>query len=281
MGISNSVLPALRLELRQLSANYRLPYAYQRRLTYPLPPYSTVLGFLRNLIANHPIISPKGKASAPFTSEVSFMVEALPIDYIAVAGRFQSKTVEYTWLRTLATESEDYRRYEIYGFSQHPGKQIPVQVDTLERVELVIHLGIQDSTLREAVEKAIRDPNPYEILHMGRAEDLVILDSVRPVELKWMKVPPKHYPYSFWVPYEEAQKLKLEGLIYKIGLRAENEIITKPSTAKRSKKGSQRLVRRIMHNIPVLLWEGELPYSIETYFDAEKKIPVFLQSTDA
>lgn len=291
MSPTEFALQALRIELRQLTANYRLPYAYQRRLTYPLPPYSTVLGFLRNLIGNHDRIKLGVKKAGLANNGEPSATEILPIDYIAIAGRFQSKSVEYTWLRTLAAKNDNYRRWEIYGFPQHPGEQRPVQIDALEQVELIIYLGVEESDLVETLQEAILNPFPSEIPHIGRAEDFVILEAVSPVELRWGKVPPKRYPYSFWVPYEEAQKQNLEGLPYRIGLRAEHRLISRVPPRGRSESSkhtqgslfpsssSEGFMRRVWHNVPVLLWEGELPYSIRAYFDPEKEIPVFLQST--
>ncbi|MDW8236681.1 MAG: hypothetical protein RMK98_08705, partial [Bacteroidia bacterium] len=217
-------------------------------------------------------------------------VDNLPLKGIGVAGHFHSKAVEYTWMRSFAVESLNTRRYEIYGFPEHPGQQIPVKVDTLERVELVIYLGAAEEFL-SVLKEAISNPQPYEIPHLGRAEDFVILDSVEVVELRQTKVKPKHYPYSFWVPYEEAQQLKLEGLLFKIALKAENRVMQKASRGKGSKSSKpadpmlfsepspQGPIWRVMQNVPVLLWEGELPYAIEAYFDSEKEIPVFLQPT--
>jgi len=40
----------LRLQLYQPHAHFRIPFSYQRRHTYPIPPYSTVIGFLSNLL---------------------------------------------------------------------------------------------------------------------------------------------------------------------------------------------------------------------------------------
>ena len=37
---------AIRLVLRQSSANYRRPETFENRMTYPLPPFSTVIGAL-------------------------------------------------------------------------------------------------------------------------------------------------------------------------------------------------------------------------------------------
>ena len=43
-------MEALRIELYQDSACYRKPFAYKVTETYPLPPYSTVIGMLHNIL---------------------------------------------------------------------------------------------------------------------------------------------------------------------------------------------------------------------------------------
>jgi CRISPR-associated protein Cas5, N-terminal domain len=45
-----SSLKTLRLKIYQPQAHYRVPFTYQRRHTYPIPPYSTVIGLLCNVL---------------------------------------------------------------------------------------------------------------------------------------------------------------------------------------------------------------------------------------
>lgn len=250
---------AIRLRIFQPTAHYRIPYAYQRRLTYPLPPYATVLGMLRNLL---------GKT----------LGDPLPIRYIGIAGRYQTKVAEYTWLRSLTREKHvglfgevDGRysftvpystpgRYREYALPEHPGGQVPTIIDTLYQMELVIHFVPEESRF-EKVQEAIENPQVYEILHLGRAEDLLMLESHSKIELRRQKVPPGRYPYMWWIPYEEGKASMLEGLLYRIALRAKD-------TAN----------GRHTDSTLVQLWEGEAPYAFEAYYDDELKIPVFLQA---
>lgn len=249
--MNSRICDALRIELSQPSAHYRLPYAYQRRLTYPLPSYSTVLGLLRNWIG-----LPEDKG------------ERLPIQKIAIAGRSQARATEYTWLRNLSRDSkkDPLMRQRIYGFPEHPGKQSPVRVDTLEKVELTIYLALEKHSIDE-IESALKEPRPYEILHLGRAEDLVIPENLSRIKLEKQLIPAKRYPYTFWVPYEvpEAVRRRLEGTLYRVALRC----IENPTSASPNRQ---------MEHVYALYWEGELGYSIKGYFDPEKKIPVFFQS---
>jgi CRISPR-associated protein Cas5 subtype I-B len=286
-------MQALRLELYQPSANYRVPYAYQRRLTYPLPPYATVLGFLRNLIGN-------------------LVGDPLPIADISIGGRFQTKLTEYTWLRSLkaskhrevfgppikkpiqkaesfsmtlfpedaleenssllkrkksksrrtaqpssASAVEILSRERIWGLPEHPGGQIPVRVDVLHGVELIIHLTPKEERLIDQLLAAIQNPTPHETPHLGRAEDFVVLRSVKKVLLEEESIPPGRYPYAWWVPYDQAEGL--EGLYYRIALKAQDT-------------SAGRAVEPTL----VLLWEGEAPYAFSAWWDEDKKLPVFL-----
>ena len=43
-------MKALKLGLYQETVCYKKPYAFKVTETYPLPPYSTVIGFLHNVI---------------------------------------------------------------------------------------------------------------------------------------------------------------------------------------------------------------------------------------
>lgn len=48
MSASSSYI--LRIRIYRPQAHYRVPFTYQRRHTYPIPPYSTVIGFLCNVL---------------------------------------------------------------------------------------------------------------------------------------------------------------------------------------------------------------------------------------
>ena len=46
----NNQIMAMRLVIYQPHAHYRVPFTYQRRHTYPIPPYSTVKGLICNVL---------------------------------------------------------------------------------------------------------------------------------------------------------------------------------------------------------------------------------------
>ncbi|MEM4402583.1 MAG: CRISPR-associated protein Cas5, partial [Candidatus Caldarchaeum sp.] len=74
-----------------------MPFTYQRRHTYPIPPYSTVIGFLCNVLG---IDDQKKKETIGVRSTVLY--GELKKIKISIAGRFASKTTEYIWFRNLS-----------------------------------------------------------------------------------------------------------------------------------------------------------------------------------
>lgn len=256
-------MKVLRLRLLQPSALYRVPYAYQKILTYPLPPYATVLGFLKNWLGNDPDVG-----------------LCLPLEQIAIAGRWESVVPEYSWARNLHEEKhEEYfgalatpaRRsskqasgspYRMrWGLPEHPGGQSPRISLVLQKVELLIYLSAKEehlSVLRQAIYKS----QPYEILHLGRAEDLVIPLSLEEVTLIQGDLLPSKLSWRFWIPWAEMERFSgLRGTPYRVALRAQDE----PPT-------------RQVKTVPVFLWEGDTPSSLpDVYIDESYNLPVFWQ----
>ncbi len=170
--------PALRLLLYMPQAHWRVPYAYQRRHTLALPPYSTVIGLLCNLLgirnlhgegapcqcpvcskiwAQNPQVN--GSEPSPATNQsrgpdpqndISSLLyhELVHQLELSIVGTFATKTTEYTWFRNLNAEKHKDRfgseTNRIIDFTaEHPGYQQPVSIDILNDVHLIIHIGSQ------------------------------------------------------------------------------------------------------------------------------------------
>ncbi|GIV22460.1 MAG: hypothetical protein KatS3mg025_0119 [Bacteroidia bacterium] len=257
-------MKVLRLRLLQPSALYRVPYAYQKILTYPLPPYATVLGFLTNWLGNDPDVG-----------------LSLPLEQIAVAGRWESVVPEYTWARNLAKEEhENYfgavaapagrsskralRRPSRmrWGLPEHPGGQSPRTSLVLQKIELLLYLGTKTPDHLSLLKKAFYESQPHEILHLGRAEDLVIPLALEEVILRKGDLPPSKLSWRFWIPWKEMQRFPgLRGTPYRVALWAQD----KPPA-------------RQVKTVPVFLWEGDTPYPLpDVYIDENYNLPVFWQ----
>jgi len=187
-------MPFLRIVIYQPHAHYRIPFSFSRRLTYPIPPYSTVIGFLCNLCG---INDQKSK-------EYGYIRELK----ISISGRFSSKTTEYIWFRNLKKESHiDYYGAESYreknGWIGHPGGQMPSYVDTLNDVEVVIHLYHKDENVIGFLERNLKNPKRrLDVIHLGRAEDWVVFRDITSIEDRNIEYGyvDGNYDYFFWIP---------------------------------------------------------------------------------
>ncbi|CAM3267965.1 type I-B CRISPR-associated protein Cas5b [Rhodothermus bifroesti] len=172
----------LRLRIYQPQAHYRVPFTYQRRHTYPIPPYSTVIGFLCNVLG---IDDPKKQEN--LRDEPVILYDELKKIKISIAGSFESKTTEYVWFRNLSTASH-IRRFgyaenrSVGGHVEHIGGQSPVSMDILNEVRLVIYLAHEKKAFLEHIRSSLENPvRRLEVLHLGRAEDWIVIEEVSEV----------------------------------------------------------------------------------------------------
>lgn len=182
-------MKAIKLKIKQNLVNYKLPTSFQLKETYPLPPYSTVIGMVHNAcnyLEYHPML-------------------------ISVQGKYHSK------VNDLAT------RYEFKsGMSFDPGRhQIKVDefgvsmgistVELLSDVELIIHIMPEDQELVEEIYNAFK--NPREYLSLGRREDLIIIEEVKIVEILKERIKGENLTidkdYRAYVPFEIIDKEKV------------------------------------------------------------------------
>jgi len=264
-------LKVLRLRIYQPHAHYRLPFTYQRRHTYPIPPYSTVIGFLCNVLG----IDDQEKDTYKKLRKIK----------ISIAGRFEAKTTEHIWFRNLNKNSHESRfgrvpNRAIGGEVEHIGGQSPVRIDVLEEVRLVIHLAHEEEAFLESIREALRNPRQrLEVLHLGRAEDWIVLEEISEI----MEIRPDssfmrrdgNYGHFFWIPEkmypgslggESRGSGGFAGLVYRLPTfwRVEGFEQT------RNRHG-----RRIFEYVTAILNEG-LFTRVEFLFDEACGLPVFL-----
>lgn len=182
-------MKSIRLKLKQNLVNYKLPTSFQLKETYPLPPYSTVIGMVHN--------------TCNYT-------EYKPMK-ISVQGKYHSK------VNDLATRYEfkngmtfDATRHQIkvgeYGISRGVSN-----VELLSDVELVIHIVPEDENLVEEIFNAFKTPHEY--ISLGRREDLVVVDEVKIVEISEERIKDENLridrDYRAYVPVEIIDKKKV------------------------------------------------------------------------
>ncbi|MBC1541080.1 type I-B CRISPR-associated protein Cas5 [Listeria seeligeri] len=180
------IMKAIRVKLWQDLVNYKKPTSFQLKETYPLPPYSTVIGMVHTLCG--------------FTSYHEMK--------ISIQGKYFSK------VNDLATRYEfkngmtyDATRHQIkvdnYGVSRGIST-----VELLVDLELLLHIIPEDPALVPVIEKAFKEPIEYPSL--GRREDIATIQAVDVVEVEKRK--PKenksvniYKDYNAYVPISLAE----------------------------------------------------------------------------
>jgi len=161
-------MKALRLKIYQPSAHYRIPFTFARRHTYPIPPYSTVIGLICNVLG---IENQKNGNFEKLKNGLS----------LAIYGKYESLNREYVWFRSLNKEAHNERfgspenRF-IDQLPEHPGGQIPTRIDVLENVRLLIYIKHTDEEFLKEIEVAFNNPQQriYPI-HLGRQRTWLFL----------------------------------------------------------------------------------------------------------
>ncbi len=242
-------MEVLRVCFEAPTAHFSIPYALSLKKTYPIPPYSTVIGLLCNLLSDEEKI--ERFISSPLA--------------MAVVGSYESIEYEYTWMRSFAKKFVSPR--SSYGEIEHPGGQIPMRVQTLINSRFCAYIN---SEMMDDLVKALEEMNPLHHLHAGRAEDLISSVNWRIVDLKKEKIfetkgftwiPAPNYVFGDLERYEDFFE-KVMGLADKI------------NTVYMVKNGA-----RIFRKIPVKLYEGAIPMlspfqAFRAYSDDDT--PVFL-----
>ena len=135
----------LKLKLFQETACYKKPFSFKVAETYPLPPYSTVIGMFHK------------------------MLEAGPNEYhpmnISIQGEYESIFSNYQNLRMFKGKDEV--------------TAMPRNVHQLLNVNLVIHMQSDDETVNKIYDNII---NGRATFTLGRNEDLVRVDEIKLIE---------------------------------------------------------------------------------------------------
>lgn len=178
-------MKAIRVRLRQDMVNYKKPTSFQLKETYPLPPYSTVIGMVHSLCG--------------YTKYQPMQV--------SVQGKYFSKV------------NDLYTRYEFKNAMKYEALRHQLQVgeygvgqgvataELLVDVELLLHIAPEDQSLVEEIFTAFVQPKEYPSL--GRREDLATINEVKIVNLSQKELErqiPAYKDYYAYIPYELVQK---------------------------------------------------------------------------
>lgn len=153
-------MKAVRVILSQDMVNYKFPNSFQLKESYPLPPYSTIIGMVHHL-CRYDVYHPMK---------------------VSVQGKYVSKTNDfYTMYEFNPATKFDRTRHQIkvgdYGVNRGIG-----YVELLSDVKLIIH--IRPEKEEEIIEILKAFAMPWEYPSLGRREDLAVIEEVKVVELK-------------------------------------------------------------------------------------------------
>ena len=156
-------MKAIRVIARQTLASYRKPSSMQIKETYPLPPYSTVIGMVH--------------AACGFEEYVDMDV--------SIQGTYCSKVNELYTRYEFKPGFYETGRHSMKVTSSETGKstgltQGPANIELLFNVELVIHILPKDEEFIKIIENGLK--NPKEYLSLGRREDLLTIDKILPIK---------------------------------------------------------------------------------------------------
>ncbi len=216
-------MKAIRLKLYQTLVNFKKPTSFQLKETYPLPPYSTVIGMIHNAC--------KYKEYHPMQ--------------ISIQGKYHSK-VNDLWIRYEGFSSFEEARHQIKVPMQKEGKTsyqgMTRGISTAELLvdlELLIHIVPQNQKEINEIYEAFY--NPKEYISLGRWEDLVRIDAVEITDLYPLEVEDdtRSLKYDAYIPLDQAEIMgSIDGTIY---------ILNKTYTLSKDKKYRQWEKIKVAH----------------------------------
>lgn len=157
-----NIMKAIKLKLYQNMANYKVATSFQLKESYPLPPYSTIIGMVHSLCD---------------------FKEYVPMD-ISVKGKYFSKVNDlYTRYEFKNGMKFEKGRHQIKVGDYGVSKGIAT-AELLVDVNLTIHI-IPENQSEESINRifeAFKYPREYPSL--GRREDLALIEDVKIVEIE-------------------------------------------------------------------------------------------------
>lgn len=141
------ILKILKLNLFQETACYKKPFAFKVAETYPLPPYSTVIGMF------HKILQAKPRQYFPMK--------------ISIQGEYDSIFSNYQNLRMFKKNQQV--------------TSMPRNVHQLLDIHLILHVQAEDDVIDTIYQNIV---SGKETFTLGRNEDMVRMDGIKIVETK-------------------------------------------------------------------------------------------------
>lgn len=211
-------MKVIRLEIYQNLVNYKKPTSFQLKETYPLPPYSTVIGMIHSICG--------------FT-------EYNPME-ISIQGDYHSKI------------NDLYTRYEFSGSTFEQGRH-NIQIKDKDRiygvtrgvatcellvdVNLLIHIKPNDESIIPIIYENLK--NPKEYISLGRREDIVLIKNVEIVDVDICTfTEDRVIEHKAYIPVEylNVEYSNFRGTLYKLNKMYDKVYIKRDTQVRKWKK---------------------------------------------
>lgn len=171
-------MKVLKLKIYQETACYKKPMAFKTSETYPLPPYSTIIGMFHKII----------KAEKYMEMDIS------------VQGKYEALMNSYNTMMF---------------YKSNTITKMPLNINMLYGINLIIHVKSEENTLKNIYDGIKKSD---ECFLLGRGEDMARIDSVEYVEVEQKNMEDFNEGISlnnnFYVPIK--YETDLEGIRYNL-----------------------------------------------------------------
>lgn len=174
-------MKCLRFELFTPTGIFKTPFSVKGIETYPLPPYSTIIGLL----------------------------------YTTLGRKWQGETFRLSVQGSYESIFRDYVRFRKYNTKDKALESLPIEVPILFNLTLTVHISGEYDLLIE-FERALKNPSVY--IYLSGGEYPVKVESVGFVELEEKSVGYYELSKSAFVPAEVYKRLIVNpsGILYLI-----------------------------------------------------------------
>ena len=193
----NSMLKAIRILASQHMANYKKPASFSIRESYPLPPYSTVIGMIHNICGfteYHPMkVSSQGVNGSSASDLYTRYTFGIPYD----------KTRHQFFVENNGRKDGITRGM---GYCQ-----------VLCDVKLVLHILPGNEDDFELILYGLNNPQIYPSL--GRYEDLMLIEEITAVDLvngSEFEESENTLEYDAYVPQKYSSNFSGRGTVYRL-----------------------------------------------------------------
>lgn len=226
-------MKALRVVLTQSSANYKKEETVTNKMTYPLPPFSTVIGAIhvacnykdyhpmnlsiqgnfesmhKKMYIDHCFLNSVQKDRGILVKMKNETLLSTAFEKVACAKKARgSNFIDGTGIEVYNEELlNEYRSLKKDNKDISKFKSLTTSVkyyEILNNIKLIIHISSDDKTLAEIQE------NIYKLKSIGRSEDFVDVEEVKLVELQDVK-DTVISNYSAYLNYED---IKNENIFF-------------------------------------------------------------------